>query len=84
MIRNAIITLGEQGAVFYLPTFNDGAVVETTGAGGAFSGGLALGLAQNLDPLSAVRLGCATAGISVTRPGIAPSMPTMDEVQKLL
>ena len=88
---NAIITLGEQGAVFHnaslsehVAAFNAGPVVETTGAGDAFNGGLALGLAQNLDPLSAVRLGCATAAISVTRPGTAPSMPTMDEVQKLL
>ena len=88
---NAIITLGEQGAVLHgagvsehVPAFNAGPVVETTGAGDAFNGGFAVGLARKLDPLSAVKLGCATAGISVTRPGTAPSMPTMDEVQELL
>ncbi len=88
---NAVITLGEQGALLHnstiselVPAFDAGPVVETTGAGDAFNGGFAVGLARGLPPLDAVRLGCATAGISVTRPGTAPSMPTMDEVQRLL
>ncbi len=87
----AIITLGEQGALLHapgiselVPAFDAGPVVETTGAGDAFTGGLAVGLAQGMAPLDAVQLGCATAAISVTRPGTAPSMPTMDEVQALL
>ena len=32
----------------------------------------------------AVRFACAVAGISVTRPGTAPSMPTLQEVEALL
>ena len=32
-------------------------------------------------PAEAVRFGCAVAGISVTRPGTAPSMPTLAEVE---
>ena len=90
-VKNALITLGELGALLHnsstsdlVPAFDIGAVVETTGAGDAFNGGFAVGLAQKLSPLDAVRLGCATAGISVTRPGTAPSMPTMQEVQDLL
>lgn len=90
-VKNALITLGEQGALLHnsstsdlVPAFDIGTVVETTGAGDAFNGGFAVGLAQKLSPLEAVRLGCATAGISVTRPGTAPSMPTMQEVQELL
>jgi ribokinase len=35
-------------------------------------------------PLEAVRFGSAVAGISVTRPGTAPSMPTLSEVEALL
>lgn len=88
---SAVITLGEQGALFHnasrsvhVPACQAGPVVETTGAGDAFNGGFAVGLAQGLDPLDAVRLGCATAGISVTRPGTAPSMPSMDEVRRLI
>lgn len=34
--------------------------------------------------LQAVRFACAVAGISVTRPGTAPSMPTLQEVEALL
>jgi ribokinase len=59
-------------------------VVETTGAGDAFNGGFAVALARGMDPVEAVRFGCAVAGISVTRPGTAPSMPTLPEVEKVL
>jgi len=31
-----------------------------------------------------MRFGCALAGISVTRAGTAPSMPTLDEVKRVL
>jgi ribokinase len=87
----AVITLGEQGALFHdgtapvhVPAFRAGAVVETTGAGDAFNGGMAAALARGLAPLEAVRFGCATAAISVTRPGTAPSMPALEEIEALL
>lgn len=87
----AVITLGERGALFHspmqselVPAVNAGPVVETTGAGDAFNGGFATSLARGDDPLDAVRFGCATAGISVTRPGTAPSMPTLAEVETLI
>ena len=87
----AIITLGEQGALLHserrselIPAFKVGQVVETTGAGDAFNGGFASALARGTAPMAAVRFGCAVAGISVTRPGTAPSMPTLAEVEKVL
>ncbi len=87
----AVITLGERGALLHsarqselVPALDAGAVVETTGAGDAFNGGFATALARGDDPLDAVRFGCATAGISVTRPGTAPSMPTLAEVEELM
>jgi ribokinase len=90
-VRNAIITLGAQGALVknasvrqHVPAFNAGAVVETTGAGDAFNGGFAVALAENMGIVQAARFGCAVAGISVTRPGTAPSMPTRKEVDELL
>ena len=64
-----------------VPAYRGGPVVETTGAGDAFNGGFAVGLARGMAPLEAVRFGCAVAGISVTRPGTAPSMPTLAEVE---
>lgn len=89
--RNAVITLGAQGALLrnaqttaHVAPFNAGPVVETTGAGDAFNGGFAVALAEGKDTLEAVRFGCAVAGISVTRPGTAPSMPARAEVDALL
>ncbi len=87
----ALITLGERGALFHgkgrsvhVPSFAAGKVVETTGAGDAFVGGFAAALAGGADPLDAARFGAATAGISVTRPGTAPSMPRRAEIEALL
>ena len=59
-------------------------VLDTTGAGDAFNGGLAVALAEGLALEEALRLANATAGLSVTRPGTAPSMPTRAEVNALL
>jgi ribokinase len=90
-VGTAVITLGEKGALLqskgqseYVAAFRAGNVVETTGAGDAFNGGFAAALARATSPLEAVRFACAVAGISVTRPGTAPSMPTLQEVEFLL
>lgn len=87
----ALITLGERGVLYrdrdrsvHVPVFDAGPVVETTGAGDAFNGGFAAALARGADPVEAARFGCATAGISVTRPGTAPSMPSLAEIEALL
>ncbi|GGE12065.1 ribokinase [Aureimonas endophytica] len=87
----ALITLGERGVLLHgrgasdhVPAVAAGPVVETAGAGDAFVGAFAAALAKGLDPLAAARFGAAAAGISVTRPGTAPSMPHLDEVQALL
>ena len=90
-VRNVVVTLGAEGALVknasvthHVPAVDAGPVVETTGAGDAFNGGLAIGLAEGLDLVAATRFGCAVAGISVTRLGTAPSMPTRAEVDALL
>ncbi|MGE3831063.1 MAG: ribokinase [Parvibaculaceae bacterium] len=90
-VGTALITLGEKGALLHgkdksvlVPAFHAGPVVETAGAGDAFNGGFAAALARGLKPDEAARFGCAVAGISVTRPGTAPSMPSLAEVKALL
>jgi ribokinase len=87
----ALITLGARGALLHskdrselIPAFSAGPVVETTGAGDAFNAGFASALARGLDPVAAATFGSATAGISVTRAGAAPSMPTLAEIEALL
>lgn len=90
-VGTVIVTLGAKGALLksrsetvHVPAFTAGPVVETAGAGDAFNGGFALALAEGRPVAEAVRFGCAVAGISVTRPGTAPSMPRRDEIEALL
>ncbi|MEW9806519.1 ribokinase [Mesorhizobium sp. ZMM04-5] len=90
-VGTVIVTLGEKGALLHakgasehVPAVSAGPVVETTGAGDAFNGGLAAALSRGFAPPEAVRFACAVAGISVTRPGTAPSMPSLAEVEALL
>lgn len=90
-VGTAIITLGEAGALLHsaqqsvlVPAFRCGRVVETAGAGDGFTGGFAAALARGVNPVEAMRFGCALAGISVTRTGTAPSMPTLNEVNQVL
>ena len=59
-------------------------VVDTTGAGDAFNGGLAVALAEGQELPAALRFANAVAALSVTRPGTAPAMPQRGEVEALL
>ena len=90
-VGGVIITLGEQGALLHTreiselcPAHNFAPVAETTGAGDAFNGAFAVALARGDAPLQAVKFGCAVASLSVTRPGTAQSMPTLEEVEQAL
>ncbi|MCH8551895.1 MAG: ribokinase [Natronospirillum sp.] len=90
-VTNVLITLGEKGVYVsgsgfegVIPAVKAGPVVETTGAGDAFNGGLAAALTEGQSLEGAARYGNAMAGISVTRPGAALSMPGRAEVDELL
>ncbi|MGV1916926.1 ribokinase [Rhizobium sp. 22-785-1] len=87
----AIITLGARGVLFHapgqsvhVPAVSCGPAIDTTGAGDAFVGGFAASLSRGAEPLWAVRLGCATAGIAVTRRGTAPAMPMLAEIEAVM
>jgi ribokinase len=58
--------------------------VDTTAAGDAFNGALAVVLAEGGSLEAAVPFACAAAAISVTRPGAQPSMPSRAEAERLL
>ena len=90
-VGTVAVTLGAQGALVknaelreHVAAVDAGPVLETTGAGDAFNGGLAVALAEGREIVEAVRFGCAVAGISVTRAGTAPSMPQRGEVDAVL
>ena len=81
-----IVTLGEEGVIFAnenggLVTYPVSEVdaVDTTGAGDAFVGAFAHGLAQGLDPSAAIMLGLDRATDSVTRKGTQISYMAKNE-----
>ena len=88
--QTLIMTAGARGALWAneagsgeVPTYPVD-VVDTTGAGDAFNGGLAVALAEGKLLEDALAFANATAALCVTRPGTAPSMPTREEVEMLL
>jgi ribokinase len=58
--------------------------VDTTAAGDTFNAALAVGLAEGLAEPDLARLACASAALSVTRPGAQPSVPSRAEVAAFL
>ncbi len=54
--------------------------VDTTGAGDCFAGALAAALVAGKGILQAAEFGNKAAAISVTKPGAAPSMPSLSEI----
>ncbi|WP_301107470.1 ribokinase [Sporosarcina sp.] len=90
-IPTVIITMGKQGVYYYagegtgafVPSFSVEAV-DTTGAGDAFSGGLAHSLAAGISLKDSIRYASAVAALCVTKWGTAPAMPTKEEVEQFL
>lgn len=89
-VGTVIVTLGRAGA---LAVTNDGVAhvagftvdaVDTTGAGDAFNGALAVALAEGRPLVEAVTFANAVAALQVTRQGAAAAMPTRDEVEAFL
>jgi len=90
-VKTVVITLGKKGAYI-----NDGdkieeiidpidvKVIDTTGAGDAFTGGLVTALAEDMPIVSAVKFAIATSALSVTKMGTAPAMPYRTEINKLI
>jgi ribokinase len=89
-VKTVIVTLGANGALLvtgekttHIPTFKVN-VVDTTAAGDAFIGGLAAALQNGKSLEEAVRYGNASGALAATKFGAQPSLPTRDEVEKLL
>jgi ribokinase len=85
----AIVKMGELGVYFstaeesgFVPPFAV-EVVDTTSAGDAFHGALAVALAEGKSLPEAVEFGAAAGALAVTRPGVQASMPGRAEVEAL-
>lgn len=84
-----MLTLGGNGCVYY-----DGEAVchpaqkviavDTTAAGDTFTGYFAAGIAEGLPIYEVLHRATVAAGISVTRKGAAPSIPTSSEVDAVI
>jgi ribokinase len=84
-----LVTIGDKGAALCRA---DGEVVyigppavqavDTTGAGDAFVGAFCYGLAGGMAEEEAVRLGCACAALSVTKPGTQISFPQGEDLER--
>jgi ribokinase len=79
--RGARLVTSTSGLTFPAPRVE---AVDTTAAGDAFGGALAVALADGAALEDAIRFACAAGAVSVTRPGAQPSMPTRVEVEALL
>lgn len=89
-VKNVIFTLGDKGAYLcnsetreLIPPY-DVTVVDTTGAGDAFNGGLATALAEKRELIDAIKFANAVGSLCVTKIGTAPAMPTRKEIEKLM
>ena len=88
-IKNIIITLGAKGVYFENKEENyfiealklKEEVIDTTGAGDAFNGALAVALAKNYNYKDAIIFANKVGGISTTRLGASSSMPLLSEVE---
>ena len=85
-----VITLGEKGALLaiktglqHVPAYKMDAV-DTTAAGDAFSGALAVALAERQPWPEAVAFANAAGALATTKFGAQPSLPTREEVERLL
>nr|MBC7243933.1 ribokinase [Chloroflexota bacterium] len=89
-VKTVIITLGARGALIVTPDFQQLVpgfavdVVDTTAAGDAFNGGLAVALAEGKTLAEAVRFANACGALAATKLGAQPSLPTAEEVARFL
>ncbi|MCP4540954.1 MAG: ribokinase [Chloroflexi bacterium] len=85
-----ILTLGKRGALLtqeqeitHIPAF-DVTPIDTTAAGDAFVSGFAVALAEGQTLTEAVRWGNAAGGLATTKMGAQPSLPTRQDLERLL
>jgi ribokinase len=86
--ENLLLKLGGQGVYIasadgvreLVPAYEVEAV-DTTAAGDAFNGALAVALAEGADLIEAARFATAAAALAVTRPGAIPSLATRSEIE---
>ncbi len=88
-VRDVAITLGAVGCLvategdFLVVAAPEVAAVDTVGAGDAFNGALAVGLAEGRPLLDAVAWACAAGALAVTRAGAQGALPRRVEIDRM-
>ncbi|MBK7450264.1 MAG: ribokinase [Anaerolineales bacterium] len=89
-VKTVIVTLGSKGALLVtahqttqIDTYKVN-VVDTTAAGDAFIGGFASAMLNGKSLEDSVRYGCACGALATTKFGAQPSLPTKEEVEKII
>ena len=89
-LRELVITKGDEGGYIMADKKVSFAakpvprIIDTTGAGDAFNGGLAVALIEEKNIKDAIAFANTTAGLSTTKIGTANSMPLRSEIDNLL
>jgi ribokinase len=89
-VETVVVTLGPRGALVCSAEGEAAvpspavAAIDSTAAGDAFNGYLAVSLSEGLDLTSAVRRACVAGALATTVPGARPSLPSRDRVDELL
>lgn len=89
-VKNLIITMGANGIrvvneeIDQLIPGYEITAIDTTAAGDALNGALAVGLAEGKSLSEAVCYGNAAGALAATKRGAQPSLPTREDVEKLI
>jgi len=89
-VKSVLITLGEEGSVLVTQESSElfqsfkVKAVDTTAAGDAFCGAIAVALSEELDLKSAIRFASAAGALSVQFEGATTSMPNRQEIENLV
>ncbi len=90
-VFHVVTTLGGRGARYRGPDGEEFTVpapkvdaVDTTGAGDAFTGALAVAWVEGLGALAALQFACAAGALATTVPGAGVSSPGRDAIEQLV
>ena len=90
-IKIIVTTLGSKGAIistrehrWEIPVFSVGGVLDTTGAGDAFSAGFLVGFCENRPLDECGRMGAATAALLIQKVGAREGLPSRVQLEEVL